>query len=138
MKLSFASVAGGLLLVTYLALPADAQHFFPARPRNVLVSRTTGILTRYSIGNGTGEFSTEDRLGRSTDFYLAYPTRIGGRVYDCEVPRQPGMRFDPTECKQWPANVVIGTTEVRITYWWMVFPGTHERVRVSDTIDPAS
>lgn len=124
-----------LLLIGSLTLPADAQHFFPTRPKHVLLAHTTGVLTGYGIGNGTGGFSIRDISGHRTVFYLAYPTRIDGRVYNCYVPRQPGMHFDSNKCKNWPKNLIIGTTKVRITYWWQFYPGSAERVRVSDTID---
>jgi hypothetical protein len=129
---------GGFLIAVSAAKPANAQHFFPSRPRHVALLHARGVLTDYGIGNHTGGFSIRDSSGRTTDLYLAYPTYIDGRVCDCVRPPKPGESFGADSCKQWPKNIVIGTTKVRVTYWWMFFPGTRERVRVSDTIDRAS
>jgi len=129
---------GGLIcafaLVASITQTAKAQHFFPVRPKHVTTSEMSGILTEYGIGNGTGEFSIRNSSGKRIDFFLAYPTYINGRVYACERPPAPNERFDSSQCRAWPKNVVIGSTKVRITYWWMVPPGSSERVRVSDAI----
>jgi hypothetical protein len=134
MTFRFTILVSSMISTTLLGRPASAQHFFPNRPHDVTTLSDVGVLIDYGIGNGTGEFAIKDAAGRTTDFFIAYPIRINGRTYNCYRPPKPGKRFDRSYCKQWPNNVVIGSTKVRITYWWMVPPGSSERVRVSDAI----
>jgi len=101
-----------------------SRHFFPQRPGAVALHREKGTLVSYGVGNDTGEFSIRGWNGRPVEFYVGYPLKINGRINSCAHPT----------CRAWPRNVVLGKTPVTVTYWWAAYPGTHLKVRVSDSI----
>jgi hypothetical protein len=87
----------------------------------------TGILTDYYVGMKSGQLTIKLSSGRSMSFYPANTMTINGGLVHCQAPPANGQNPPPGICPDWPANIVIGTTRVTVTYW---------KTRPSSTPDP--
>jgi hypothetical protein len=114
-----------------------APSFFPSRPRNAEIHYRSGVLTQFGAGNKSGYAAIRDASGQKFGYFTGWPMYIDGKQTHCAVPPMRGQRIDPILCEGgWPANVVIGSTLVRVYYWHAVTPwGQH--VSVTDEIDRA-
>lgn len=114
-----------------------APSFFPSRPRDAAIHYRSGVLTKFGAGNKSGYAAIRDASGREFGYFTGWPMSIDGKQTHCAVPPMHGRRIDLILCEGgWPADVVIGSTRVRVYYWHAVTPwGQH--VSVTDEIDRA-
>ena len=119
-------------------LPAGiALAFFPSRPSNVDIRYRTGVLILFGAGNKSGSAKIRDASGRTFDYSIGTPIVVDGKITHCASPPVRGRLYVPILCESgWPADVVIGSTRVRIYYWHDVTP-RGEHVDVTDEIDRA-
>jgi hypothetical protein len=111
-----------------------SPSFFPPRPAHAEIRYRTGVLVGFGAGNKAGSASIKDALGRTYLYFWGWPIFIDGKQTRCAFPPLPGVRFDSTLCYGgWPADIIMGTTSVRVYYWHDVTPwGQH--VEVTDQI----
>jgi hypothetical protein len=111
-----------------------SPSFFPPRPPNAEIRYRTGVLIGFGAGNKAGSATIKDVSGRTHAYFWGWPIFIDGKQTRCAFPPLPGIRFDSTLCSGgWPADIIIGTTRVRVYYWHDVTPwGQH--VEVTDQI----
>jgi len=114
-----------------------APSFFASRPHNAEIHYRSGVLTQFGAGNKSGYAAISDTSGRKFGYFTGWPMYIDGKQTHCAVPPMRGQRIDPILCEGgWPADVVLGSTRVRVYYWHAVTPwGQH--VAVTDEIDRA-
>jgi hypothetical protein len=111
----------------------STRHFFPMRPTHAVLHGENGVLTAFGIGNDTAGVALHLSDGRTDKFYLAFPHTFNGKLAHCRQVAEPSIAPGFTECKeQLPANIIVGKTRVRITYWWTTYNGTP--VKVADTL----
>jgi hypothetical protein len=121
---------------TLLPICSFAQNssFFPSRPPRVALQVAQGTLLDFGIGNKSGEFSIKDTTtGKTLEFYVGWPLRIDGHIVKCSI--APKDSFKPAQkfCPDWPSQIKLGQTKVKVTYWNVTHEG--QRVTVSDQID---
>jgi len=116
------------------SLWAQERGYFPARPTGVSLNKVVGTLLDYGIGNQSGSFTIRESDGRVLEFYVGQAMRIGDKIVRCTVPPIKDFVPDPQLCADWPTNVKLGSTEVRVVYWRSEHEG--ETVSVSDEINP--
>ena len=127
-----------LTFATILAIPqvstAQSQSFFPARPQGESLYAIDGVLVDYAVGRSSGTFVIKTPpLGVHQEFYIGYPMKINGRIVKCTVPPIDGQNADNVYCKDWPSNILLGKTRVRVTFWKT--KAGYTEVNVSDQID---
>jgi hypothetical protein len=134
MKAITAVAIGLALFLAQVAESAHASgHFFPTRPANAVLYSESGILTGFGIGNDTAGIAIKRSDGRTVNFFLAFPHTFDGKRATCKQISEPSIAPGYSECKErLPANIVLGKTHVRITYWWAKYEGS--RVRVTDAV----
>ena len=94
----------------------------------------TGILINYGVGNDMGSFTVNvDDALKPLVFYIGWPIHINNMLVNC--PHPPIDYFKPTveTCPDWPTDIIIGHTTVRVTFWKSEFQG--RPVLISDQID---
>ena len=96
------------------AAPAQNSAFFPSRPAHARTHTATGVLMQYGIGNKEGHIVLRDARGKTLDFYAGYPMHINGKLVQCAFPPQ---------CRDWPATLVVGKTNVTVRYWSVAHEG---------------
>ncbi len=116
------------------SLQAQGQSYFPARPKDVILNKATGTLLDYGVGNQSGSFTIRRSDGQVLEFYVGQAMRIGDKIVHCTIPPIRDFVPDPRLCTDWPANVKLGSTEVRVVYWRSEYEG--DAVNVSDEINP--
>ncbi|MBD5654163.1 MAG: hypothetical protein IAI50_03155 [Candidatus Eremiobacteraeota bacterium] len=132
---SFACIGASLAIVyATAAARADDDRFFPDRSGAAQRERATGVLTDFGIGNKSGSLTLKTAAGSRT-FYVSEHIMLDGKPIACDHPPAPGFRPSAISCSSWPKNVVIGRTQVRVTYWTQTRPDLHERVQVAERID---
>ena len=113
---------------------AQDKSFFPERPTGVQLYTMDGILADYAIGKASGTLTLITAPGRiRREFYIGYPMKINGYLVKCVLPPLPGQPANPIYCNDWPSNLALGETKVRITFW-KAKQGSFE-ANVSDQID---
>ncbi len=134
MKISFFV----LLIMLAKLVSANAQvypyppSFYPQRPAKITIHIATGILTAYGRGNKSGGFSIQEKsAGKINWFYIGSPMKINGSIVWCGHPGT--QTHAAVACTDWPANVRLGTTQVKVSFWKTTRNG--ERIDVSDQID---
>jgi len=111
-----------------------SPSFFPPRPPLAEIRYRTGVLIEFGAGMHSGWTAIKDAAGNRYGYYIGWPMYIDGTQTHCAFPPRPGVRFDPTLCDGgWPADMVIGTTRVRVYFWHDVTPWG-QRVVVTDQI----
>jgi hypothetical protein len=121
------ALIGGLL---YGVAEADSgPAYFPSPPPDVTYFTATGILTDYYVGMKSGQLTIKLSNGHSVSFYRANTMTINGAPVHCQAPPANGQTPPPGICSDWPANIVIGTTRVTVTYWkavtyWQAAPSS--------------
>jgi len=121
-----------VLGVSHEALAADS--FFPSRPTGVQLYTVDGILADYAVGKSSGTLTLITAPGKvHREFYIGYPMKINGYIIKCVLPPKAGKPANPVYCKDWPSNLVLGQSKVRITFW-KTKAGSFE-AEVSDQID---
>ena len=106
---------------------------FPGkRPKHAHIYCDTGIL----IDRGGNKWITTEvklKSGEERHYFRVDPDLIDGKYYDCLVPPYVGQpERDSISCPDWPSNVLVGKTRVRVVYWWGNVQG--RRDRISDEI----
>jgi hypothetical protein len=129
-----------LFIVTTIATPlqaaAQSSHFFPIRPAHVTLKSMTGVLAAWGQGNDTAGLAIREPNGRLVQFFMGRNRKVNGRAYDCLMAPEPGKRRDYSACREWPSNIAVGHTVVRVDFWLQKAPWG-EVVRVSDAISKA-
>jgi len=127
-----------LLLVAMLSMPptvfSQNSSFLPPRPQNAVLHTSQGTLLDYGIGNKSGGFSVREKTtGKTLEFYVGWPIRIDGRIVTCSIAPKDSFKPDRQFCSDWPYQVRLGHTNVKVTYWNAKYDG--KDVNVSDQID---
>ena len=129
-----------IFVLTMIAAPlqanAQSSHFFPVRPAHVTIKSMTGVLAAWGQGNDTAGLAIREPGGRLVQFFMGRNRKVNGRTYDCLVAPEPGKRRDYRECREWPSDIAVGHTLVRVDFWLQKAPWG-EFVRVSDAISKA-
>lgn len=121
------ALCGAFAPASEQAPPAFGQRFFPARPSDTALSTQDGILVRYEVGKLSGTLTLMTPQNGAVTFYLGEPVRIDGRQIACKAP-------SVEACRDWPVNVALGYTRVRVTYWHAYKPGSKDGVLATDEI----
>ena len=124
-----------LCAATLTVSPCNAQSvpsFYPSRPSNAVIHSVIGVLTAYGRGNKSGSFTINQLNGTVRGFYIGSPMIIDGSAVLCGVPPTATQPVDPVVCPDWPSEVVIGTTTVKVLYWTTTRNGS--QADVSDTM----
>ena len=112
-------------------LPAQEDEFFPTQPKEAKFSEATGILLDYGVGNKSGSFVIKAEQG-PLRFSIGWPMYINDRQVTCTIPPVDGFKADPRFCSDWPADIRLGSTDVRVRYWEATY--NKEQVKVSNQI----
>lgn len=139
MKLpAFIPASGLLLLFLFSNGLAAAQElrsppaFFPARPHGVESLSTEGVLLDFNIGNISGGILLQQD-GKEIDFYTALGIKIDGKAIKCLVAPTETYHPDLKYCPDWPADIHLGKTQVKVAYWLTEYED--KKVKVADSID---
>ena len=122
-----------LFAILFSTHPLIARDEFPnRRPKKVRLYCDTGIFIHYG---GNKWLTTEIKLnnGEKRHYFRVSPDYIDGKYYFCDFPpRVDKPERDSIFCEDWPSDVVLGKTRVRVVYWWGRVQG--HRDRISDEI----
>jgi hypothetical protein len=96
---------------------ADDTHYYPpvsGPPAGFVVGRLTDI----GFGNGSGGLTLRTASGQTLNFYAARPPFfIDGSIVECPQPPMRGFVPSHVDCPHWPSNVIVGRSEVRVSFW---------------------
>ncbi len=129
------AVLAGFALCALLA-PAMAkgpsipdETVLPSRPPGAELSTQEGILLRYAVRAQAGTLTLKTAQGQEVVFRFGLPVRIDGRDVACRT-LPSSAPTAPDTCPDWPANVAVGYTRVRVSYWQAKLPDTDKAVQV--------
>jgi len=111
----------------------DEEAAVPSRPPAAELSTQEGILLRYAVRAQAGTLTLKTAQGQEIIFRLSMPVRIDGRDVACK-PLPSSASAAPDTCPDWPANLAVGYTRVRVTYWQAARPGMKENIQVISEI----
>lgn len=111
----------------------DDEAAVPSRPPGAELSTQEGILLRYAVRARAGTLTLKMAQGQEITFRLSLPIRIDGHDVACK-PLPSSAPAAPDTCPDWPANIAVGYTHVRVIYWQAARPGTKENVQVISEI----
>jgi hypothetical protein len=119
-------------------LGSAALDAYPSKPSHVRIAFELGTLVEYTLGNHSGGLTIRRKDGTFDLFLIAYPNKINGRHYLCqslpyvgETGPYPGAAAEPKPASC-PKNVIVGKTDVRVSYWWGTMRG--KPAKISDEI----
>jgi hypothetical protein len=112
------------------SIPAS---FFPTRPSPVTLKTLTGTLVSYEIGNTAGQLAIKSGSVTTVFFVALPPMTINGVKVKCPLPPMGNATPDPLICSDWPSTVIIGQSNMKVTYWKSTYAG--KAVNVTDQID---
>lgn len=109
------------------SIPDDTA--LPSRPLDAKLSTQEGILLRYAVRAQAGTLTLRTARGREDVFRFGLPVRIDGRDVACRASPS-GAPAEPDTCPDWPANLAVGYTHVRVGYWQAKLPDTDKAVQI--------
>lgn len=68
-----------------------------------------GVLVDYGVGADAGGFDVKTSKGETINFAVGNKMMINGAHVQCTAPTY--------ECPNWPSSIVLGTSQVKVTYW---------------------
>lgn len=98
--------------------------FFPTRPANQKSETLDGILVQYQVSEENGTLTIKTGEKSFATFYTSKVVMVNDTAVRCGE-SQNGLSKIP--CRDLPADIIPGTTRIRVSYW------THEPKRFGDT-----
>jgi hypothetical protein len=114
---AFARAAVFVMLACAIAPSGARGDAFPVRPAHVRLLAVDGVLLSWAIGNGNGGIAIRSRDGRTRLFTVTDAIVVDGTPVRCAYAPKPGEARDPDACSFWPRNLLLGKTNVRVSYW---------------------
>ena len=122
-------LCGGVAPAVGKGVPSPDDTVIPPRPPNTKLLTQEGLLLRYTVRAQGGTLTLKKAQGGEMAFRLGLPVRIDGHDVACKASPS-STPAAPDTCPDWPANLAVGYTRVRVGYWETALPHTDKPVQV--------